>query len=197
MEPGLPQYGPLIQRDCDSGIHGFAAHPSQAASDVSPSRRTPCLKTDHPLGPTPFCSKCRAYDSTAHAKSYRRANGLFGAAHSERRDCRCRLHARAGLWPEARANAKGCRGWSNGKLPSKKVGIAELITCVDGLGDDAEAVANGCSLTWSNGMVEGFVNKVKWIKRSSYGQAGFPLREPPCLVPFNPEIHIGQRSQAT
>jgi len=35
--------------------------------------------------------------------------------------------------------------------------------------------ANGCSLTWSNGMVEGFVNKVKWIKRSSYGQAGFPL----------------------
>src|SRR5207247_11389517 len=30
-------------------------------------------------------------------------------------------------------------------------------------------------MTWSNGMVEGFVNKVKWIKRSSYGQAGFPL----------------------
>lgn len=28
---------------------------------------------------------------------------------------------------------------------------------------------------WSNGMVEGFVNKVKWIKRSSYGQAGFAL----------------------
>ena len=55
-------------------------------------------------------------------------------------------------------------------------GIAELITFVDGLADDAEAVANACSLAWSNGMVEGFVNKVKWIKRSSYGQAGFPLR---------------------
>jgi hypothetical protein len=54
-------------------------------------------------------------------------------------------------------------------------GIAELIAFVDGLADDAEAVANGCSLTWSNGMVEGFVNKVKWIKRSSYGQAGFAL----------------------
>jgi transposase len=54
-------------------------------------------------------------------------------------------------------------------------GIAELIIFVDGLDDDAEAVANGCSLTWSNGMVEGFINKVKWIKRSSYGQAGFPL----------------------
>lgn len=54
-------------------------------------------------------------------------------------------------------------------------GIAELIAFVDGLADDEEAVANGCSLTWSNGMVEGFVNKVKWIKRSFYGQAGFPL----------------------
>ncbi len=53
--------------------------------------------------------------------------------------------------------------------------IAELIAFVDGLADDAEGIANGCSLIWSNGMVEGFVNKVKWIKRSSYGQAGFPL----------------------
>jgi len=54
-------------------------------------------------------------------------------------------------------------------------GIAELIAFVDGLDDDAEAVANGCTMAWSNGVVEGFVNKVKWIKRSSYGQAGFPL----------------------
>lgn len=54
-------------------------------------------------------------------------------------------------------------------------GIRELMTFVDGLADDAEAVANGCSESWNNGMVEGFINKVKWIKRSSYGQAGFPL----------------------
>lgn len=53
--------------------------------------------------------------------------------------------------------------------------IAELIAFVDGLADDEEAVVNGCSLPWSNGMVEGFVKKVKWIKRSSYGQAGFAL----------------------
>src|SRR5579859_1507211 len=53
--------------------------------------------------------------------------------------------------------------------------IAELITFVDGLADDAEAVTNGCSLAWSNGVVEGFVNKVKWIKRRTSGQAGFAL----------------------
>jgi len=61
------------------------------------------------------------------------------------------------------------------KAAVRASGIAELIAFVDGLDDDAEAVANGCSLTWSNGMVEGFINKVKWIKRSSYGQAGFAL----------------------
>ena len=61
------------------------------------------------------------------------------------------------------------------KASVRASGIAELIAFVDGLDDDAEAVAHGCSLTWSNGMVEGFINKVKWIKRSSYGQAGFAL----------------------
>jgi transposase len=61
------------------------------------------------------------------------------------------------------------------KAAVRASGIAELIAFVDGLADDVEAIANGCSMTWSNGMVEGFVNKVKWIKRSSYGQAGFAL----------------------
>jgi transposase len=60
------------------------------------------------------------------------------------------------------------------KPAARASGIAELISFVDGLADDAEAVANGCTVTWNNGMVEGFVNKVKWIKRSSDGQAGFP-----------------------
>ena len=54
-------------------------------------------------------------------------------------------------------------------------GIPELSNFAEGLADDAEAVINGCTESWNNGMVEGFVNKVKWIKRSSYGQAGFPL----------------------
>jgi len=69
--------------------------------------------------------------------------------------------------------------------------IAELIAFVDGLADDAEAVANGCTLTWSNGMTEGFVNKVKWIKRSSYGQAGFPLLQRRVL------LHPAHEAQAS
>ena len=54
-------------------------------------------------------------------------------------------------------------------------GITELIRFVDGLTADEAAVTNACTEPWSNGMVEGFNQKVKLIKRSSYGQAGFPL----------------------
>jgi transposase len=79
--------------------------------------------------------------------------------------------------------------------------IAELIAFVDGLSGDAEAVANGCTLTWSNGMVEGFVNKVKWIKRSSYGQAGFALLQRRVLHPasqsFQSEKHSRLHGKAT
>jgi transposase len=71
-------------------------------------------------------------------------------------------------------------------------GIAELIAFVDGLADDAEAVANGCSKSWNNGMVEGFVNKVKWIKRSSYGQAGFPLLQRRVLLHLDAREPLGK-----
>jgi transposase len=54
-------------------------------------------------------------------------------------------------------------------------GVKELTSFADGLADDAVAIANACTEAWSNGMVEGFNHKLKWIKRSSYGQAGFPL----------------------
>jgi transposase len=80
------------------------------------------------------------------------------------------------------------------KTAVRASGIAELISFVDGLADDAEAIINGCSMTWSNGMVEGFVNKVKWIKRSSYGQAGFPLLQRRVLLhAARPPRHATQK----
>jgi transposase len=72
-------------------------------------------------------------------------------------------------------NREGKTGLEQWKGAVRASGIPELIDFVEGLTDDAETVVNGCTESWNNGMVEGFVNKVKWIKRSSYGQAGFPL----------------------
>jgi transposase len=72
-------------------------------------------------------------------------------------------------------NLEGKFGLEKWKAAVRASDIAELRDFMEGLADDAEAVVNGCTESWNNGMVEGFVNKVKWIKRSSYGQAGFPL----------------------
>jgi len=54
-------------------------------------------------------------------------------------------------------------------------GIAELERFGRGIEQDTSAVLAGLTLPYSNGMVEGHVNRVKLIKRMMYGRAGFPL----------------------
>ncbi len=44
-----------------------------------------------------------------------------------------------------------------------------------GLRKDLAAVRAGLTESWSNGPVEGFVNKLKLVKRQGYGRAGFDL----------------------
>ncbi len=58
---------------------------------------------------------------------------------------------------------------------AQQSGIAELRTFATGLRSDGSAVKAALSLSWSNGQVEGQVNRLKFIKRSMYGRAGFEL----------------------
>ena len=44
-----------------------------------------------------------------------------------------------------------------------------------GLEKDLAAVRAGLTEKWSNGPVEGFVHKLKLLKRQGYGRAGFEL----------------------
>jgi transposase len=44
-----------------------------------------------------------------------------------------------------------------------------------GLRQDLEAVRAGLTEEWSNGPVEGFVHKLKLLKRQGCGRAGFEL----------------------
>jgi transposase len=44
-----------------------------------------------------------------------------------------------------------------------------------GLKKDLDAVRAGLTEKWSNGCVEGFVHKLKLLKRQGYGRAGFEL----------------------
>lgn len=54
-------------------------------------------------------------------------------------------------------------------------GIAELQSFVVGLERDKAAVVAALSLPYSNGQVEGQVNRLKLLKRSMYGRAKFDL----------------------
>ena len=51
----------------------------------------------------------------------------------------------------------------------------ELASFADGLKQDYKAVRAAFELDWSNGQVEGQVNRLKLIKRQMYGRAGFEL----------------------
>jgi transposase len=54
-------------------------------------------------------------------------------------------------------------------------GLAALARFAAGLQEDLVAITAGLTLPWSNGPVEGQVNRLKLLKREGYGRAGVPL----------------------
>ncbi len=54
-------------------------------------------------------------------------------------------------------------------------GIKELMRFVQGLRRDASAVRAALTTNWSNAQTEGQVNRLKMIKRTMFGRAGFDL----------------------
>ena len=53
--------------------------------------------------------------------------------------------------------------------------LSGLKAFARGLSRDLSAVENGINMSWSNGAVEGHVNRLKSIKRQMYGRASFEL----------------------
>jgi transposase len=53
--------------------------------------------------------------------------------------------------------------------------LPELVTFGHGLKRDKAAVQTGLALPYSQGVVEGHVNRLKLIKRTMYGRASFSL----------------------
>lgn len=53
--------------------------------------------------------------------------------------------------------------------------IKKLKTFINGLNHDIEAVRNAIKFEWTNGLVEGHVNRLKNKKREMYGRASFEL----------------------
>lgn len=57
----------------------------------------------------------------------------------------------------------------------QETSIKELRQFIRGLQQDYTAVVNAFNEKWHNGITEGFVNKLKMIKRMCYGRAGIDL----------------------
>ncbi|HEY8285467.1 MAG TPA: ISL3 family transposase [Chloroflexota bacterium] len=53
--------------------------------------------------------------------------------------------------------------------------LPALQSFAEGLKQDESAILAALTLPWSNGPLEGFVNKIKTIKRQMYGRARFPM----------------------
>lgn len=53
--------------------------------------------------------------------------------------------------------------------------LIPLVRFASGVREDRAAVEAGMSLPWSNGQVEGQINRLKMLKRQMYGRAGMEL----------------------
>ena len=63
-------------------------------------------------------------------------------------------------------------------------GSAELRCVAAGMEADAAAICEAISSRWSNGVVEGHVNRLKMLKRQMYGRAGFELLKQRVMSPL-------------
>jgi transposase len=59
--------------------------------------------------------------------------------------------------------------------PAERSKLKEFIGSPGGIVADYEAVKNALTYEWSNGQLEGQVNRLKLIKRGMYGRAKFDL----------------------
>ena len=58
---------------------------------------------------------------------------------------------------------------------AKESRVTELGSFVNGIRRDYAAVHAACSLPWSNGIVEGHINRLKFLKRQMFGRAHLDL----------------------
>lgn len=63
-------------------------------------------------------------------------------------------------------------------------GSAELQRVAAGMEADAAAICEAISSRWSNGVVEGHINRLKMLKRQMYGRAGFELLRQRVMSPL-------------
>ena len=73
------------------------------------------------------------------------------------------------------AGLTGARNLEAWLAAAEASSLDQLVSFARGIRKDHDAVLNGLTLACSSGIVEGTVNKIKMIKRRTYGRASFKL----------------------
>jgi len=76
-------------------------------------------------------------------------------------------------------NLNALPSWMN---KAARFNLPELDAFVNGLEQDIRAVTNAFTFDFSNGLAEGFINKIKVVKRIMYGRCSFGLLRKKCLL---------------
>jgi transposase len=85
------------------------------------------------------------------------------------------LRGHIGAFADIMTTRTGTRHLGNWLTAAETSGLDQLASFAAGIRKDHAAVTAGLTLPYSSGKVEGTVNKIKMLKRQTYGRAGFPL----------------------
>lgn len=158
----LPDYRPRAGRRPVREVKVFmpseqASKPSKAPSDLPPTRRLVWLLL-HPK---------ERLDTTAQAQlALLQQLPEVASVYQLTQQFRAMLHHHS---------AERLTPWL---AACRATGIGELMTFADGLQREEPLIRAALELPYSNGITEGHVNRLKMIKRTMYGRAGFqPLRQ--------------------
>jgi len=147
----------------------IACPPTAPPGATAPAQATGARPLSTRWSPRRVAGRCvyRTEDLTEPQQGYlarlRQADGAVQTAYALAQAFTAMLRERRGEQLEAWIAA------------AEASGIGELQRFACGLVADKAAVQAGLTLCWSQGQVEGQVHRLKLIKRSRYGRAGFTL----------------------
>ena len=159
-------------RDCLPLVEGAgvsrAKDPKRLATRSSPLPAEPTARIAAILDPHSLL--CRSSGGTAHMPPPKRSESQRRHLDAFLRFCR-RLTGCAGS-VSGSGRAKKLENWIDSIRASGFPFVAQFAIT---LCRDLEAVELSITMPWSNGPIEGHINRLKAIKRQMYGRAGFEL----------------------
>ena len=189
IDPYLPFLQRRWQEGCDNVAHlfeqikaqGFNGSSYMVRRQIRRWRRAAGLR--HLRGPEPI-----ATPRLIRPSARRIAWLALGHVHQPAEQDRMILKAIYGRWPELAETAELCRQF-HGLLMDHEVDsleawvqlaeapgiLPEVRRFAQVLRQDWAAVVEGVRQPWSQGQVEGQINRLKMIKRQMYGRASFDL----------------------